>query len=339
MARVTIDQVASEVGVSRQTVSRALNDMPGISPATKNRVLETARRMNYRPNRLARGLAGQRSKTIGIMFGDIENPYFAQMARGAEAAAREHDYHVIITSSDTRSDKAAANLYSLAAQGVDGVILYAAWMTAEAISGFASTHPEFIVVNARRGPKNVHQFLHDEQHAAEKLAQHLETVGRSSVAIVAPPDWSGVPHPRTQAHRDHLQPVVEINTERTTGGGRDASRELIASRRSIDTVVAYNDIVALGCLRSLHDLGVRVPDDIAVVGYDNTPFAEVSVPSLTSIGFHADDLGRQLVRQLLEVIADPTTAPSTTLVEPELYVRETTTFLAASNTVLTGTSS
>ena len=338
MARVTIDQVASEVGVSRQTVSRALNDMPGISPATKNRVLEAARSMNYRPSRLAQGLAGQHSKTIGIMFGDIENPYFSRMARGAEAAAREHGYHVIITSSDTRSDKAAANLYSLAAQGVDGVILYAAWMTAEAISGFSLAHPELVVVNARRGPEDVHQFLHDEQQAAEKLAQHLGTVGRSSIAIVAPPDWSGIPHPRTQAHRDHLEPVVEINTERTTGGGRDASRELIASRRSVDTVVAHNDIVALGCLRGLHDLGVRVPDDVAVVGYDNTPFAEVSVPSLTSIGFRVDELGRQLVRQLLEVISDPTTAPSITMVEPELFVRESTTFLATPNAVVIGTS-
>lgn len=330
MARVTIDQVASEVGVSRQTVSRALNDMPGISQATKNRVLEAARRMNYRPSRLARGLAGQNSKTIGIMFGDIENPYFSRMARGAEAAAREHGYHVIITSSDTRSDKAAENLYSLAAQGVDGVILYAAWMTGEAISAFSSAHPKLIVVNARRGPKDVHQFQHDEQLAAEKLAQHLETVGRTRVAIIAPPDWNGIPHPRTQAHRDYLEPVVEINTERTTGGGRDASRELIASRASIDTVVAYNDIVALGCLRGLYDFGVRVPDDVAVVGYDNTPFAEVSVPSLTSIGFKAEELGRWLVRQLLELIADPTAAPSMTLVEPELFVRESTTLLVAS---------
>ena len=326
MARVTIDQVASEVGVSRQTVSRALNDMPGISATTKHRVLEVARRMNYRPSRLARGLAGHHSKTMGIMFGDIENPYFAQIARGAEAAAREHGYHVIITSSDTRSDKAAENLYSLAAQGVDGVILYAAWMTPEAISSFAAANPELIVVNARRAPDDVHKFLHDEQAAALKVAQHLEKVGRSTVAIISPPDWSGIPHPRTEAHREHLAPVVEVNTERTTGGGRDATRELIASRRSIDTVVAYNDIVALGCLRGLHDLGVRSPDDIAVVGYDNTPFAEISVPSLTSIGFRADELGRQLVRQLLEIIADPTSGPSTTLVEPELFVRESTTF-------------
>ena len=172
-----------------------------------------------------------------------------------------------------------------------------------------------------------HKFLHDEKSASQKLAQHLENVGRSTVAIIAPPDWSGIPHPRTEAHREHLAPVVEVNTERTTGGGRDATRELIASRRSIDTVVAYNDIVALGCLRGLHDLGVRSPDDIAVVGYDNTPFAEISVPSLTSVGFRADELGGQLVRQLLELIADPTTKPSTTLVEPELFVRESTTLL------------
>lgn len=336
MSRITIDQVALEVGVSRQTVSRALNDMPGISPATKNRVLETARRLNYRPNRLARGLAGQHSKTLGVMFGDIENPYFARMARGAETAAREHGYHIIITSSDTRTDKAADNLYSLAAQGVDGVILYAAWMTTEAIASFAAAHPELIVVNARRGPKNVHQFVHDEQRAAEKLAQHLGTVGRSNVAIIAPADTSGIPHPRTRAHRELLSPVVEINTERTTGGGRDATRELIASRRQIDTVVAYNDIVALGCLRGLHDLGVRSPDDIAVVGYDNTSFAEVSVPSLTSIGFHSQELGRQLVRQLLDVMSDPTTTPTTTMVQPELFVRESTTFLGVSSHTAAG---
>ncbi len=327
MTRVTIDQVASEVGVSRQTVSRALNEMPGISPATKTKVFEAARRLNYQPSRLAQGLAGKQSKTIGVMFGDIDHPHFARMAFGVEAAAREHGYHIILTSSDTRSDQAETNLYSLAAQGVAGVILYAAWMTAESISNFSKRHPEFIVVNARSGPVNVHQFLHDEQRAAEKLGNHLANVGRSKIAIIGPPDKGGIAHPRTAAQREILSPVVEINTERTTGGGRDATRELIASRRKIDTIVAHNDLSALGCLRGLHDLGVLSPDDIAVVGYDNTSVAEVSVPSLTSIGFRGQEIGRQLVRHLLEVMADPTAIPTTTMVEPDLFVRESTTFI------------
>ena len=177
-ARVTIDDVARVAGVSKQPVSRAINDKPEISVETKQRILTIANEMGYRPSRLARAMNTQRTHLIGLVVPDIMNPFFPEVARGMQDAAFEQDYNVLLANSDDDPEIEIKTLETLAAQNVDGIVISSHQASDEALTKFCETYRPVVVINRFFEHPNVTQLIVDNELGATLAVDHFVNLGR-----------------------------------------------------------------------------------------------------------------------------------------------------------------
>jgi DNA-binding LacI/PurR family transcriptional regulator len=332
-----INDVARLAGVSHQTVSRVLNDHPKVSELTRARVLEAVQRLHYRPNALARGLAGRRSWVIGVVSFDTILHGPAATLHGVERAARAAGYGVSIASLEQPTrDGVRAALDALADQSVAGVVVIAPQSAVSVAAG----HHRTAMVTAAAGadPHSGIPAIGVDQVAGAALAvRHLLNLGHRTVWHVSgPPDWlearrriDGWRTALEQAGRHVPEPLVGDWSARS---GYAAGVELApaAARGDVTAVFAANDQTALGLMRALREHGVRVPGDVSLVGFDDIPEAEFLWPPLTTVRQDFDEIGRRCVAALLRSVeatrpdgsARPAPDP---VIAPTLVLRRSTT--------------
>ncbi|HDQ15231.1 MAG TPA: LacI family transcriptional regulator [Sediminispirochaeta sp.] len=326
---VTIKDIAEQARVSYATVSRALNNKYGVDPETRRRVLSVAKELNYRPNAIARGLVSNRSFTLGLILPDVTNPYFPAVAAGIEAGAQERGYSVFLcnTNWDTRRETNYIKL--LSERRVDGIIHAPVGNTLnEETEGLL---PTVYVSNA---PKNARQssVIIDNIRGGYLATKHLIDCGYESVGFV------GVSEHETMANNDRLEGYKtafrrygkEIKQDYIKFGdfrqetGYKIIQTMIADRSYPQAIFAENDVLAIGILHGIKDMGLRVPDDIALIGFDDISFSAYQEIQLSTISQPKERMGRLAVDLLIDEIesGDAKAAPRRVILEPELIVRK-----------------
>ena len=330
--RVTIDDVAKLAGVSYQTVSRVINNQPHVSPATKQRIQEIIAETGYRPSPIARSLVTARTATIGLVVPDISNPYFSAIARGVEQVAYANNYNVLLCNTGEDASRELEVLHTLDERYVDGVIGCGLREEETLLQKALAPFPAAVLVNRRFADKATPAILVDDVLGGFIATQHLLQMGHTAVGFIAGPtsSYSGVR--RLQGYKQALfeagiEPQVSWaqHCAPTVAGGETTAGSLLANHPEITALFCYNDLVAVGALRYCATVGQRVPEDIAIVGYDDIMLATLVSPPLTTCHVPRVEMGSQAVAMLLNCLNDETESCNEIVVTPELVVRASTT--------------
>lgn len=324
-----MNDVAKAAGVSRQTVSRVINDRGEISPDTRQRVLEVIQHLGYYPNRAARGLVIQRTNTMGLVIPDITNPFFSEVARGVQDLARAKDHNVIMSSTDEKPAETLQTLRSLAAQAVDGIIIFPHPLSNDDLKSFADSFHPIVTINLPFEHPNVSGLMVNNYHGAVVAMNYLIEQGHTAIAMLAGNSASPEKIRRIRGYYDALAAhglavrmdwVIPLSPSMVEG--RQATHQLLTTHPQITAIFAYNDLLALGALRACHELGRRVPQDCAVVGFDNIQLASMVTPSLTTVHYDKYDVGQKAVARLFEMMENPDGEYPPIEVGVELVIRE-----------------
>ncbi len=324
---MTIHDVARRAGVSPATVSRVLNrSSHPVSARGRRRVLAAVRQLSYIPNLLARSLLTQETSAIGVLIPDVSNPYYAAILRGIEDAVGPSGRTVILCNTDRDPQKQRLYLRALMERRVDGVIIAGGAFGRPDMENTAEAFP---LVMIGRHPARVPSVRVDNVAAAVMATRHLLDLGHRRIACLAGPRISLTAADRVKGYRRALEGAavpIDPGLIREVGfapaGTRAAVSALFGVPGAPTAVVAPNDQVAIGVVRALHELGLRVPADVSVVGFDDTPVASFTVPSLTTVAVPTYDLGRTAVELLVKVLGGQ---PAGSVVLPcVLRIREST---------------
>jgi DNA-binding LacI/PurR family transcriptional regulator len=326
--RATMDDVATRAGVSRALVSLVMRDSPKVSEKRRERVLRAAGELGYRPNAMARGLASRRTRTVGVLLNELHNPFYAEIMDGIDEAAAEHDYRVLIGTSGRRSRGEQAALESFLELRADGLLLVGARLPTREILAVARTTP---VVLVARGIQSsfVDSIKNDERAGARLVVSHLVGLGHRRIAHVDGGSGAGAGARREgyrQAMREHGlgNGIRIVSGDYTDSAGIRAAARLLEDGELPTAVFAANDLVAAGLIDRLEDGGLRVPDDISVVGYDNTYLAALHHMSLTTVDQPRPHMGRRAMEALVERMEGRRSTAVHERVRPSLVVRTST---------------
>ncbi len=306
----TIGDVARLAGVSTATVSRVLAGLGGAGPETRERVLDAARELGYRPSGVARSLKRRTTQTLGLIITDIENPFFPQLVRAVEDAAREHGFALLLCNATDDPDREASYLDLLVDRRVDGVVI--------AVSGLGARHGEWlaepplpvVLVNTVAPGLPHPSIASDSVDGGRQAAAHLLDLGHRRIGILAagarnadaPARVAGVRTALAAAGLDPDATPVVVG-EPDVGGGEAALCQLLERAPETTGVVAYNDLMAIGAMRAIRASDRTVPGDISVVGFDDVAIAAYTDPPLTTIAQSIAELGRWAVERLVERLA------------------------------------
>lgn len=306
MKRITIEDVAKAAGVSRQTVSRAMNDKTEISPVTKARVMEAIDELGYTPNRIAQAMVTRSSHTIGLIIGDITNPFFAEVARGVQDLAQQHDYYVIIHNTDDDPEGELRALRSLTAQSVDGIIGFLYNISDEKLATFADPNRPLVMINRVFGHPDIGALIVDNRYGSELAVEHLLAQGHTKIGMLTHINHRLDQVRRVQGYRDALRSANVQSLDRwiarghpTLEGGYRAAMQLLETSPELTALFAYNDLMALGAIRAARELGRAIPADLSIIGYDDIAFAELTNPTLTSVRVNKYEIGMQAMQRFL----------------------------------------
>jgi LacI family transcriptional regulator len=325
---VTLRKIAALAGVSPSTVSRVLNRDPNvrISEPSRSRILDIASETGYRPNRLARSLKYQRTHVIGMLIPDITNPLFSALFRSVDDVASAAGYHVILCNTGDSASRFQDHLEALSDGHVDGVLIATAHRTDVAIEKLHSRRVPYVLLNRRRDTDEDASVVPDDRRGAQLAIEHLVQLGHRRIAHIAGSGEVSRTANRIVGYRETMKSLglPEIIYHIPAGGmheraGEDALVQLMkASQEEKPTAIfTANDLVALGVLAAARRMGIRVPDELSVVGCDDVPLARYVQPALTTIKYPVNDIGRLATEQLIELIS---AQPVNAVVLPKLVL-------------------
>jgi len=327
---ITLKAVAQHLGLTPGTVSAVLNDSPSarsIPQETKNRIHAAAKELNYRPNFFARTLRNKRTYTIGVIAEEIGDSYSSPIISGIEQFLRNRDYFFLTVVH--RHDAALLSRYSqlLSERGVEGII------TVDTTVHDAPTLP-MVAIAGHKKLKGVTNIILDHQHAAVLALSHLKDLNHERIAFMkgnpvssdSKDRWEAICQVACQLGMN-IDPelTVQIDTDDPTPMlGYPFTKQLLAGHKAFTAIFAYNDISAIGAIRAIQEQGLRVPQDISVLGFDDIPGAAFHMPSLTTVRQPLNRMGEVAAQTLLDRIENKKEYPSEIAIEPELVVREST---------------
>ncbi len=326
---VTIQDVAAAAGVSTASVSRALSGSRPVRPETLHKVLEATRRLNYQVNPVASALRGKITKTVGMVVPDITNPFFPAVVKSVEDVLHDLGMSLFLCDSSESPVVEAERIAALLNRGVDGIIV-------SPVDNLASRAA--IAAAAKRVPLvqidrhvNVDSDIVTVDHGAgiALAIDHLISIGADSFAFVTTAKQSSIANERLAAYMRKLRPLDRMSAHRVLRGdltvewGRTAALKLI-DESCPRAIVCANDLIALGVLQALRSQGLKVPQDVAVTGFDDGLLAQVANPPLTSVHQPLEALGREAVRMLTSAIEDRSLPPRKLRLAPSLSIREST---------------
>jgi LacI family transcriptional regulator len=330
---VTMRDVARKAGVSIKTVSRVVNKQGEISAETRQRVLDAIDELGYRPSKVARALVTQRTDTLGLILSDITNPFFSELASGVLEAAQAQDYDVFLCNSGARVEAEMRALYSLADHNVDGIIIFPSWRNIERLKEFAERNRPLVVINriVEDHPR-IGRILTDHRGGARLAVEHLVGKGHSEIAMLSGFSTSPDIIQRVRGFREALEghglPVVDERIvtciHPVVKHGYRATRRLLTKCPQVTAIFAYNDLLAVGAIQACERMGRHVPEDCAIVGFDDIQLASLVKPRLTTVHVDKYELGRQAVIRLIEMLNEPDTDFAPIHIDVELVVREST---------------
>ncbi|MFI5633372.1 LacI family DNA-binding transcriptional regulator [Streptomyces sp. NPDC051664] len=305
--KVTINDVARSAGVSRQTVSRALNDKDEIDGSTKQRVLDAARELGYRPSRFARGLVRQDTTTIGLVIPDLLNPFFTEVAAAALEAARARGWHVVVYDTADRAEEELGTLQVIASQ-VDAVVGYFSCSEDE-LELFTRGVP-VVLIGREHHTARFSSIRIDGEAGVLAAVAHLVAAGHERIGML---DHDGRAEPSirrewftTAAAAYGIDSGLVVGADQSADGGGAALRTLLTAHPDVTAVFTFNDIIAIGVLREARRLGRNVPQDLAVIGFDGLQLGTLVEPPLSSVALDTRKLGALAIDQVERLLTGVT---------------------------------
>lgn len=329
----SLQEVARRAKVSIATVSRVLNKSDKVVPETRVVVEKALRALNYRPSRVARRLrmnAG-RAHLVGLIIPDIQNPFFAELARGMEDAAYANEYALLLCNSDDQLDKERFYLGVMQSEWVDGLVLPPFSETDDAVVELIRSGMPIVCVDRRLSAVKTDVVEVDNYQGAFEAVTHLLDRGHERIGLIEGRAQVSTSRERRRGYEEALEARgLPIRKELIRAGdfkqesGRVLAGELLSLRRPPTALFVCNNLMTVGALAAVHQRSLRVPQDIAVVGFDDLPWAEALDPPLTVVRQPAYEVGRQAMELLLKRILEPQRAPVTLRLRPELVIRRST---------------
>ncbi|HEY0972197.1 MAG TPA: LacI family DNA-binding transcriptional regulator [Gemmatimonadales bacterium] len=308
--RITIRDVARKAGVSVATVSRVINDSGPVHEATRRRIQEAARELRYAPNVAARSLATRRTGTLGVLLPDLHGEFFSEVIRGLDQAARRRHHHLLVSSS--RNERVEVEAAVRAMRGrVDGLVLMSPDLDADTLVAALPESLPVVLLNCSLRDDRFDSIEIDNFGGARSIVAHLAACGHRHIAHIrgAPRNHDAIE--RLRGYRTALRDAgIEPRAEWELAGdfsdtaGYEATLAALQLDPRPTAIFAANDAMALGALGAIRDAGLRAPDDVAVVGFDDVPVSRYVSPALTTVQVGIHDLGVQAAGTLLAAVAD-----------------------------------
>lgn len=326
MTRPTMEDVAERAGVSRALVSLVMRGSPKVSEQRRGAVLKAAEELGYSPHAMARSLASRTSTVLGVMVSDLHNAFFAEVVDGLDAVAHEQGFELIINTGGRSPSREKRALDSLLSFRPAGVALLSPVVPSAAIASAAKQSPVVLVARSSR-VDGVDTVNDDGEQGAGLAVEHLVSLGHEDIVHLDGGEGTQA-SPRRRGYvttmtKHGLIPQV-VTSEFTDTAGAKAIHRLLEQGKVPTAVISCNDFNAVGAISALEDAGLRVPQDVSVIGYDNTSLAALRHVSLTTVDQPRNEIGRLAAEALLQRVRGERTEPVRHLLHPSLVVRSTT---------------
>jgi LacI family transcriptional regulator len=333
--KVTIKDVARMAKVSHTTVSRALNDKSRIKNETKEKILNIAKELKYRPNFIARSLVMRRTKTLGLVITTIANPFYTELSQGIETTAIRLGYNIILCSTNYDVSVEKQYIDMLRSKGVDGIIFTSAHMGDPNIIGLGEEGFPIILVNRRTYHPTVREKVDyvgvDNILGGFLAVEHLIKLGHKQIGVIGGSSESSVGFERLQGGKKALAAYsleergdYFLEGDFLKGSGYQGGKTFLKMNEPPTAIFATNDYMALGTYQAIVEEGMKVPEDIALIGFNDIEFTSMKGIELTTIGQKKYEMGAVAVKTLVERIEGRETGPSKEIIlEPEMIIRKT----------------
>lgn len=328
--RPTIHDVAARAGVSKSLVSLALRGSSKVSDTSREAIEKAAAELGYRPNAQARSLADRRSRTIGINMAELDNPIFPQMLSGAHSVIRARGYNTMLVSGERDPELESTELAKLLEFQVEGLMLISHRLPASTVRSLAADVPTVVLtLRGITGP-GIDTVTTNDEAGARMAMQHLFELGHTRIAHIS----GGTLEPgvvRERVYREQMEAAGLVTSIRvapgdlTNLGGLEAARFMLKDGEPPTAIFASNDISAIGAMAACQEYGLRVPEDISIIGYDGVALGALRTLSLTTIAQPLTELGRLGAERLFDRLEGRKVKDRSILLEPELLARGTTT--------------
>jgi LacI family transcriptional regulator len=332
-APATIRDVADRAGVSTATVSRVLAGIGNPKPETAGAVMRAVEQLGYRPSGVARSLRMKRTRTLGLIVTDIQNPFFPELVQAADTAARALNYSIILGSAAYDEHRAMHYLDLMVDRRVDGLIIASSQISDESWRWLIASPVPVVVVNAEPTGLPVPVITSDNVAGTRLAVEHLVSLGHRRIAYIRGHEGFTADLPRVEGFRQACadagipaSDIVEIRGDGQFEGGERATAELLTGGSDVTAIVCHNDVTAIGAMRAIRAAGRHVPANISVVGCDDIAAAAWVVPALTTVAQQKAEMGTLAVQRLAAALDDPdfTGEAETIRIPMVLRVREST---------------
>jgi LacI family transcriptional regulator len=306
----SIKDVAREAGVSIATVSRVLNDVDVVNEETKKKVLEAIDKLGYRPNIIARSLKTQKTKTIGIIIPDISSQFYPEIVRGAEDVANIYDYNIMLCNTDLDFEKEIEYLRVMKEKMVDGILYMSASLEPSILSLIKQLQLPMVLVETANDAEDIPSVTIDNRKAAYDGVKYLIEKGNKNIAYIGiDGDEANASALRYGGYKDALKESgISVNEGNVYFGalkandGYDGMINILDKQKNIDAVFCCSDDVAMGAINALRDKGMKVPEDVDVMGFGNIYSSAIFYPKITTVSQPMYDMGSVGMRMLIKII-------------------------------------
>jgi LacI family transcriptional regulator len=325
----TMSEVARQAGVSKATVSRVLNKTQSIAPETKRRVLEVVQQLNYHKNVHARRLATGRSDLFGLVISEITNPYFHEIIRGFQAEAWDRGFDVVLCNTEYAAQQTRSAMQKLIESDVRGVAIMTSSLDTNATSELSAAGIGTVFCNLGPAERLVSNVTIDYPRGISQAIEHVVQLGHRHAAVIAGPEDNRTAVTIKQAlvaglNEHNLHPLSVINSNYRVDAGASAVRAILAAPEFPTVIFCGSDLIAMGAMNALEEAGVRIPQDISVIGIDDISFAFLARPPLTTIRVPREQLGRTAFQALDKMLTLKRRKGNEYYLETDLVVREST---------------
>ncbi len=329
---ITIYDVARVAGVSMATVSRVVNGNSNVKPATRKKVLNVIEQLGYRPNAVARGLASKKTKTVGVVIPDISNAFNSEVTRGIEDIATMYRYNIILCNSDLQQERETQLIETLLEKQVDGLLFLGGNVREEHRQIYSHTNVPVVLVATNDEEGNLPSVGIDQQQAAYDATMFFIRQGNKRIALIGGPLTDLMKgYPRYIGYRQALEDsnipfderLIRIGDYRYESGYQ-AMATLLSLTETPDSVMVLSDEMAVGTIHAISDNGLRIPDDISVMGYNNIPLADQVRPLLSTINVPMYDMGAVAMRLLTKYMHGEEVQSGQVVLQHSLKLRDST---------------
>jgi len=325
-----LEDVAQRARVSIATVSRVVNDVGPVKNSTRARVLKAIKELKYHPNLHARTLAGGKSRTLGMIVSNLENPFFLDIFRALESDAHRRGYEVIVANTDYQPRQLVSSVHLMIGRRLAGLAVIVSEMEPPLIQELVDSNLPICFYDVGTPARNISNIKVKYERGIQKVVEYLFSVGHRRMAFVGHHTELDPLQERKRSFLDTMKRYAgqvehAISTDRDgPAGGQQATRQLLASGFNPTAIICVNDFMALGVVKELREQGKRVPQDVSVTGFDNIGLSEFACPSLTTVNIPREKIGHLAFSALVPENEGSQALGREYLIDPELVIREST---------------